>query len=781
MAIFKFTLGNLKRRKSYSIIISLLVLLAGIILTVTVSTMKNSMDAFDQAYRNTKGPHLLYWLQPDSYKMEMKEWFEKQDEVETVKLKTAVFCNGAQMLKDNIQCKTMFDYFFFEYNPADNMRVIHSQYEPEKLLKPGEIYLPYIFKTTSEVNAGDNIEFVFGEQRKNFKVVGFVEELIAGGELNDTKFVYISQTDYKEILKLGEDKIDKLLQMRIRLKTDDETVCYQLAKEFMKAYGSEIDYVIEYSKIKNNLLVLPNVALAVMITFAIMLCAITITIMRYSILTTIEADYINIGIIKALGFTPLMVQLSITGQYILLALISGSISLLAGVFVTPIIGRIILESSGLFFDSHLSFLEGMLTLLILVVVISIFSFLTARQTKRISPIRAITNGLSPVYFSSRLNVPLERMKLLSFNSGLALKQILTKSKRYLLLIFISAILAYTLNFLLGLMETFQSEEAVGILGADFSDIEIDTATKADAEALITKIQADYEMDWYYFENSVQLEVNGEKIVANVRENFMVPGILKPLKGRFPRHDNEVALTSLLERRYHKHIGDYVTIKDENQKLREFIITGIFQTVDEGGSIVLINEAGMKALNSTFDMNEVYIKLKSHDNLDATIIKMQQNYSGYKEISNERKDQVETVHTVKDVFKALSMLVLVLSVIIISVITLLMMKITIYSETRELGIYRALGFSSLRLRYQLALRFALITVLGGAIGVILQTFTGAKLFSYVLRFAGISSFRIEFNFIFTLLPVIVITALAVLSSFLSSVNMKSISVNKLNIE
>jgi len=105
----------------------------------------------------------------------------------------------------------------------------------------------------------------------------------------------------------------------------------------------------------------------------------------------------------------------------------------------------------------------------------------------------------------------------------------------------------------------------------------------------------------------------------------------------------------------------------------------------------------------------------------------------------------------------------------------MMKITVYGETRELGIYKAIGFSSARLRLQLAQRFVMITAFGGGIGVVLETLFGAKLFSYALRFAGISNFSIEFSLLNILLPIVIISLLALISSFLSSSNTKRVSV------
>ena len=765
----------MKRSKSYSVVIGILVFLTGLILTVTVSTLTNSTKAFDQAYSKIGGPNVIYWIMEDNYKQEMQQWFENREEVETVKLREAYSFNGALLQKDNKTISNSYDYQVLEYNSDDKMQLIDAKNKPELALSQGEIYLPYIFKTSKHVLVGDTIDYVFGNQKKQFKVAGFIEELITGGEIDASKFIYISNADIKDLLEINGDNVARLEQMRVRLTTDDEATCYQLSKEFMAVFGLDITYLKMVSQIKNNLLTLPNIALVVLVVFAIMLGTITITIMRYAILASIEKDYTNIGIVKALGFTPFMVQISITGHYALLALIASGISLIVGIVATPFIGQIILKSSGLIYKGGLSFGQAIFTTVVLVFIISIFSFITARHTKKISPIRAITNGIAPIYFSSRINIKLEKMKLLSLNNCLALKQILTKSKRYILLIMISSILAFSLCFSFGLVDTFQSESALEMMGTEFADLEVDTVTKAEAEKLINSIKVDYAVKWAFYRNTEQLEVDGESTVIKVRDNFTSSGVLKTLKGHFPQHDNEVAITTLLERRYKKHVGDYVSIKDAKGELHEFMISGTFQTIDEGGEVLMMHTSGMLVLNPEFEQNEVYIKLKSHDNLDATIQQMQARYTGYEEISNERKGMVDSVNTIKVVFLAITRLVLALTIIMISVISLLMMKITVYGETRELGIYKAIGFSSARLRLQLAQRFVMITAFGGGIGVVLETLFGAKLFSYALRFAGISKFSIEFSLLNILLPIVIISLLALISSFLSSSNTKRVSV------
>lgn len=181
------------------------------------------------------------------------------------------------------------------------------------------------------------------------------------------------------------------------------------------------------------------------------------------------------------------------------------------------------------------------------------------------------------------------------------------------------------------------------------------------------------------------------------------------------------------------------------------------------------------LNPAFHLNIAYVKLMSHDNLDHVIEEIRQRYTGYEEIANERTFTNDKLSTIQDVFSQISRLVFVLTVVIIGFITLLIVKITVYGETRELGIFKALGFSSGRLRLQLALRFLVITLLGGAIGVAVESLFGSKLFSLLMQGFGLSSILIEFSWQYAVIGVVAIAAIAMLSAMISSRNIKKVSV------
>lgn len=773
MAVLKFMLANLRNRKSYSIVIGILVFLTGLILSVTISTTQKANEAYDTAFEKIHGPHLIYYISLDDYKPEHKTWFQNRPEVESVKTRLLKFYNGAVFKKNDNILKDGTDNLLLVYNPDDKMRLIEALH-PDLKLSKGEIYMPYIYRTKYGVNVNDRVDYIYGNNKLSLKVVGFIEEPLSGADMMGSKFFFISDEDSQEISLKCKSNLDATILQNIRLKEYSEASVYKLEKEFNKNFDSLNGGISTFTENKNGHLTLPKIALTVLIAFAAILCIITITILRYAILATIEADYKNIGILKSLGFTPSMVQAAITGQYILIAVISGLASILAGIFITPVIGNIILQSSGLFFNGHLSAFAGALTLVAIILIITVFSFITARKTNRITPIRAIANGSSPVYFTSKFSLTLEKMRLIPFDLRMAFKQFMTKSKRYILLITISALLAYALVFFLGLLNMFHSEGAISMLGGQLDDIELDTKTKADAVKILENMKKDYGVEWTFFRTSEQVIIDDEKTTIQVSDDFDSTGQLLTLEGRHPKRDNEIALSTLLKTKFGKGKGEYLTIKGKDGKPHQFLITGIFQTIDNDGKYARMHESGMKALFPGYELNEAYIKLKNHDNLDNKIVEMQKKYSGYDEISNERTQSEDKINTIRSIFSGISTLIFVLTVVLIGFIILLIMKITIYNENKEFGIYKAVGFSSLRLRLQLTLRFMLITLLGSMIGAVLELLTGSQLFSMALKTIGISSFHIDVDLFNVILPIIFIVAVALLSAFFTSRNTRKSS-------
>lgn len=771
MAVLKCMLGNLKKRKSYSIVICVLILLAGLILNISLSSIQNVNDSYDGAMNHIKGPDLLYWINQKNYNSKLEKWFEDRGNVASVNTYEALIYNGAY-LKGSENYFDSGDVIVQRYNKAENDRIIDG-IKGIKSIKDGLIYLPYLAKTNLGLKVGSRIDYRYGNKTMHFIIAGFFEDPMFGGALIDVKKILVSGNDYKKLMNSDKDMgIIHFISVRLNLRSQQNIL--KINREFMKNYDSKIIYVNDYYSQKSYHLLLSTIALDVMIAFAVLLLLITLTVIRYAIVSTIAADFVNIGILKALGFTPRMIQITITLQYVLLGFISILASIVTYRFAMQPIGKLLLKSSGLYYKDYFSLKTSIFVFVGLIASITCIAYLTARKTNTISPVRAIAKGVAPNHFSSAFDVPLEKLSFLPFDIMMAIKQIVTKFRQYFLLIVISGLLAYALVLLFSTTSFLNSEKAINMLGVQIGDIELDVNKKVDAERLIKQITKDYDVKQYYYQKSKQVFMENERSIVKISDDFDRTGDLKVLDGRHPKHDNEIAISVNIKSKYKKKIGDYVSIKGSDKRLHKFLITGIFQAVDEGGNVSRLTESGMKILDPDFQLNEVYFKLYSHKNLPSIIAQMKKRYHGYEEISNQYSQSIDEITSVRTVFKGVSELVLLLSIIIIAFVTLLIMKVTVHGERTELGIYKAVGFNSLKLRFELSLRFLLVCFTGSIFGIVLEAVSGSALLSSALGFVGIAKIDLHFSIQSSIIAGVTITVLAIASAFIASSSTKSVT-------
>ncbi|MGN0552345.1 MAG: FtsX-like permease family protein, partial [Oscillospiraceae bacterium] len=100
------------------------------------------------------------------------------------------------------------------------------------------------------------------------------------------------------------------------------------------------------------------------------------------------------------------------------------------------------------------------------------------------------------------------------------------------------------------------------------------------------------------------------------------------------------------------------------------------------------------------------------------------------------------------------------------------------ERRDSGIYKALGFTSGRLRICFAIRFLIISVIGGALGAVLSAFFSDRLLSLLLKNIGITCFDSKINVFIALFPVLMICLCFFVFAYFSSGKIKKVEIREL---
>ena len=96
-----------------------------------------------------------------------------------------------------------------------------------------------------------------------------------------------------------------------------------------------------------------------------------------------------------------------------------------------------------------------------------------------------------------------------------------------------------------------------------------------------------------------------------------------------------------------------------------------------------------------------------------------------------------------------------------------------AQQKDLGIYKAIGFSNRQLRVSFALRFGLVAVVGSVFGIILASIFTDPLVSAVMKLAGISNFASNPDGGRVLFPAVMVTLLFTGFAYFAAGKMKKV--------
>ena len=121
---------------------------------------------------------------------------------------------------------------------------------------------------------------------------------------------------------------------------------------------------------------------------------------------------------------------------------------------------------------------------------------------------------------------------------------------------------------------------------------------------------------------------------------------------------------------------------------------------------------------------------------------------------------------------------IISVIFALVVVSMICSKTFVREKIDIGIYKALGFTSGNLRLQFAVRFLIVAIFGILIGTTLSLTLSEKLLSYMLRSMGIVNFVIDYRFITVFLPIASVALCYFLFAYMAAGKTKRVEVRNL---
>jgi putative ABC transport system permease protein len=544
---------------------------------------------------------------------------------------------------------------------------------------------------------------------------------------------YVSESTFSELQSQLPDGRYTLISARM---TDGWAV---LTAAYMAEHGGIVgsyNIVASYDNFHSRT-AMPMISALFIVMFALILLIVGSIVIRFRINNDIEESMANIGALKAVGYTSRQIILSIIMQFGLIALIGGVMGILPSLIALPLVtGAIIEPLLALPWNPAFSLSISFASLILILIMVLAFAWLTSRRISKLHPIIALRGGITTHSFNKN-PLPLDKTGG-SLNLLLALKQLLRNKKQAVMLGIIVGGLTFSATAILTMhynvnvnMDVF-----VNTVMGDAPDVSIRLNDADDGQVLRERMASRSDVSSIFGRDVVSLQIDDYIVSTIVLETFSYYSGYSLVSGRFPLIGSEIVLDSIALATMGKGIGDWVTVIDGDYE-QEYIITGVVQIM--GTFIGMIAIDGLNQVQPDFRFMEFGLYLTGERaDTDSFIEAVKAENSDIVTRVSSAHGHVENVlGGIGNLFATLSFVIMFVVVSVVILVLYLIIKTIIVRRKRELGIQKALGFTTLQLMNQIAFNITPTIIFGVMLGAIGGYICFNPMFVALMRGVGIA--------------------------------------------
>lgn len=653
----------------------------------------------------------------------------------------------------------------------------------------GECYVLTSIMDENGLKIGDTLEITYNDKTVNLKIKGYLKDAYLGSSMmgmsrilvNDSDFEYLSidsddntvYTGYMSYVNSNDiDKLESVLNS-----SNDITLIFKGSIGLVKMTYI-MDMVIAF------LLLIVSVCL-ILISFAVL---------RFTINFTLEEEFREIGVMKAIGIGNTKIRGLYLVKYFAISLVGAAVGFVLGI---PF-GKMLLQSvsHNMVMDTNANYVLNVVCSLGVVLIVMMFCYLCTRKIKKFTPIDAVRNGTTGERFNkkSKLSLAKSPFRPIPF---MALNDILSSLKRYIVMI-----LTFTIGFVLIVIvantgNTLTDGGLISSMGMKESDayISVENYTDffcEDGKQKVEKKLEEYENDLKdnNMSGSCCVEImyklsikKGDKSFNSV--TFQGVGTdttdYTYLEGTAPQNTKEIAVTSMVCEKIDAAIGDKVTITDMDGE-HEYIITAIFQSMNNmGEGIRLHQDVEMNYLQASgcFGFQIDFDDNPNDTEINNRIEKLKEMYPNSNILNAGEYVDTMTGGSAK-MINDVKFLIIPMVLLICMLVVVLMERSFITKEKGEIAILKAVGFRNGAISALHTLRIAFVMIISIIIGAAISTPLTELSSGQVFKMMGAQ--QIEFAVkpleVFVLYPIIMLVftllAVALTSLYTRKINASQIS-------
>ncbi len=531
---------------------------------------------------------------------------------------------------------------------------------------------------------------------------------------------------------------------------------------------------------RSRITVIVNILAGFMAVFALIIIMICMIMIVFTINNNISRDIVNIGVLRAVGYTVGQIRAALTVEYVIIGVIGAAAgSALSYVFFPAMEHGFIREVSG-----GIIWKERLYPVLTFGVLAGVTLFMmgaayfSTRKIKKLHPATALRFGLKSNSFKKN-HLPLSETKG-ELNFLLAMKSSLQNMGQNITIFFIVTAVAFV-TMISGLLYYNTKVDITyfqRMIQGDSPDIYLypDDISCDSAYRMIDKISGVSGVWQVYGLASVTASTGGTEVdLIYVSEpDYVYCGIYE---GEIMRKDNEVVIGSTVAAKLRVGVGDEIAVEYGNES-RRYLITGLQQNIMSSRVYMTDKAAQNLGIDTVYNSLRVRVENADHERVDDVISRIEALEMGFSRIRNNFRELRSNDYTPVLAVGLGVYIMVILSIATVAFVIRLLLKTVFIKKEREFGIKKAVGFTSKQLRYQLSLSLMPTTVIAAVTGSAAGYFLLDPLFTLILGGYGIRNAELLLQPLLIPITAVAVTLAVFIFSFIMSRKMKKLSAYKL---
>lgn len=766
---------DLKRKKTMNVILLLFVIMCSMFAAASVNNIIAVTGGIDKYFDLAEVPDVTVELGESEGAKEAKAKIMAMESVSNIKEE-----NCGYLLSSNV-----FTYKGKKMDNSINSPILLSDSElgikyfddDENVIEDipkGCFYTTSQFVQDLDVSIGDEFTLNVGDAEVKLRYMGRVRGALFANDSSASAYVLMDSEDFDKII--SQPAMDQRRSSILYVTTSNIDEITALESE---------DVFVTTRESSKDIYMYDMLAAYILLAMCAVLLFTAFVVLRFTINFTINEEFREIGVMKAVGIDNFSIRSLYIVKYLAIAVVGSVIGFIASI---PL-GSKMMESisKNIIFRGNNSVVMGALCSAGVVVVILLFCYSCTNKVKKLSPIDAVRNGETGERFKKKSILRLGHSKLPA-TGFLSANDVVSAPKRFALITLIFALCMLLMTMMSIFALTLKSEKILWAFDVPNTQAHImdlsymDDTFVGDYQKTLDKTNKMLEDCGIKGESGVLMGTrfdvkHGDKVCSEwlMVNKGLENDLLKADEGSMPQKTDEVAMCGYAMDDLGVKIGDRVTV-DMFGEEKEFIVTGRIQMFQGGGHSLQMHKDFDLAMNSSFTTLGVNIRFDG-DPDEATI---NSNIEKIKDAIGTKKvyttsGVLKMMTGMSDTLNSIKKLMMVVTVILTSMIVVLMERSFISKEKSEIALMKAVGISSGSIIAQHALRFVIVSILACIVSLAGLMPLSNALMGFICSMIGdVHSIKCDFDFkeVFLICPAILI-GITVIGSFLTALCTKTI--------